>query len=123
MGDKGMANNGKIGIDPPITLIKGAGAVGAGIAAGTLGAPAVWGQGKKTIRFLNTETSIDSIRAEGGLRRIRAERMTGTQVIVDPAPLDDAFTKVTTSLRSVSRMTSQRSLSSVTSCCCRPRGI
>lgn len=50
MVDKGMANNGKSGIDRR-TLIKGAGAVGAGIAAGTLGAPAVWGQGKKTIRL------------------------------------------------------------------------
>ena len=42
------------------TLIKSA---GVGLAATTLAAPSVWGQGKKTLRFLNTETSIDSIRA------------------------------------------------------------
>jgi multiple sugar transport system substrate-binding protein len=97
MGDKGMAKNGKLNIDRR-TLIKGAGAIGAGLATGTLGAPAVWGQGKKTIRFLNTETSIDSIRALK-VACAEYERQFGTKVVVDSVPLDDAFTKVTTSLR------------------------
>ena len=68
------------------TLIKGAGVLGAGIATGTLGAPAVWGQGKKTIRFLNTETSIDSIRALK-VACAEYEKQFGTQVIVVGFPL------------------------------------
>lgn len=80
------------------TLIKSAGLLGTALAAGTLGAPAVWGQGKKTIRFLNTETSIDSIRALK-VACAEYEKQFGTQIIVDSVPLDDAFTKVTTSLR------------------------
>lgn len=76
-------------------LIKGAGATAAAV---TLGAPIVRAQGKKTLRFLNTETSIDSIRA---LRVACAEyeRQFGTRIVADSVPLDDAFTKVTTSLR------------------------
>ncbi|OLI64531.1 ABC transporter substrate-binding protein, partial [Xanthomonas oryzae pv. oryzae] len=84
-----MAKDGISNIDRR-TLIKGAGAVGAGLAAGMLGTPAVWGQGKKTLRFLNTETSIDSIRALK-VACAESERLTGTPVIVDSVPLDDAF--------------------------------
>lgn len=79
-------------------LIRVAGAVGAGLAANTLGSPVVWGQSKKTLRFLNTETSIDSIRALK-VACAEYERQFGTQIVVDSVPLDDAFTKVTTSLR------------------------
>lgn len=116
-----MSKNGKSNIDRR-TLIKGAGAVGAGIAAGTLGAPAVWGQGKKTIRFLNTETSIDSIRALK-VACAEYERQFGTQVIVDSVPLDDAFTKVTTRCAAVNLMTSRPLRSWGTFCCCRRKGI
>ena len=89
-----MTNRTGRGFDRRV-LIK---AAGLAAAATTLGAPVVHGQGKKTLRFLNTETSIDSIRA---LRVACAEyeRQHGTRVVVDSVPLDDAFTKVTTSLR------------------------
>ncbi|ABM57632.1 ABC transporter substrate-binding protein [Verminephrobacter eiseniae] len=78
------------------TLIRrGSAALGAAL---TLGAPTVWGQGKKTLRFLNSETSIDSIRA---LKVACAdyERQFGTRIVIDSVPIDDAFIKVTTSLR------------------------
>lgn len=86
------------------TLLKGAGALsvgalGAGIAAGGLAAPAVVrAQGTKTIRFLNAETSIDSIRALK-VAAAEYEKQFGTKVVVDSVPLDGIFTKVTTSLR------------------------
>lgn len=77
------------------TLLTG---TAAGLAAGAFPAPAVRGQGRKTLRFLNTETSLDSVRA---LRVAAAEyeRAAGTKVVIDSVPIDDAFTKVTTSLR------------------------
>lgn len=73
-----------------------------GAAAGTalgLSAPAVLGQGRKTIRFLNTETSIDSLRALK-VAAAEYERETGVEVVIDSVPLGDAFTKITTALRS-----------------------
>ena len=42
------------------TLLTGA---AAGLATAAFPAPAVRGQGRKTLRFLNTETSLDSVRA------------------------------------------------------------
>lgn len=79
-------------------VLKAAGTVAGGIAAGAIAAPAVHGQGTKTIRFLNTETSIDSIRALK-VAAAEYERQFGTKVVIDSVPLDGAFTKVTTSLR------------------------
>lgn len=72
--------------------------LGAGVAAGTLFAPAIHAQGGKTVRMLNNETSIDTVRA---LRVAAAEyeRATGVKVTVDSAPLEDTFTKLTTSIR------------------------
>jgi len=99
------------------TLIKGA---GVGLAAATLGAPAVWGQGKKTLRFLNTETSIDSIRALK-VACAEYEKQFGTQVIVDSVPLDGAFTKVTTSLRGGQPYDIATFAFVVTCCSCRPK--
>lgn len=80
------------------SVLKAAGALAGGAMASGLAAPAVHAQGGKTLRFLNTETSIDSIRA---LRVAAAEyeKLTGTKVVIDSVPLDGAFTKVTTSLR------------------------
>ncbi|MFG1464710.1 extracellular solute-binding protein [Xanthobacter sp. DSM 24535] len=80
------------------SLLKGAGVAAAGLAAGAIGAPAVHAQGTKTIRFLNTETSIDSIRALK-VAAAEYEKQFGTKVVIDSVPLDGAFTKVTTSLR------------------------
>ena len=72
--------------------------VSAGAAAGALFAPAVHAQSRKTVRMLNNETSIDTIRA---LRVAAAEyeRATGISVTVDTAPIEDTFTKLTTSIR------------------------
>lgn len=80
------------------SILKAAGTVAGGLAAGAIAAPAVRAQGSKTIRFLNTETSIDSIRALK-VAAAEYERQFGTKVVIDSVPLDGAFTKVTTSLR------------------------
>ncbi len=70
--------------------------VGAGAVA-SIFAPAVHAR-QKSVRMLNNETSIDTIRA---LRVAAAEyeRATGVSVTVDSAPLEDTFTKLTTSIR------------------------
>ena len=80
------------------SVLKAAGAIAGGVVAGGLAAPAVHAQGTKTIRFLNTETSIDSIRALK-VAAAEYEKQFGTKVVIDSVPLDGAFTKVTTSLR------------------------
>lgn len=80
------------------SVLKAAGALAGGVMAGGLAAPAVHAQGTKTIRFLNTETSIDSIRALK-VAAAEYEKQFGTKVVIDSVPLDGAFTKVTTSLR------------------------
>lgn len=71
--------------------------VGAVGAASVLYTPAVHARAK-SVRMLNNETSIDTIRA---LRVAAAEyeRATGVSVSVDSAPLEDTFTKLTTSIR------------------------
>ena len=71
----------------------------AALAAAALPAPAVLGQARKQIRFLNAETSIDSIRALK-VAAAEYERVAGVEVVIDSVPLADVFTKVTTSLRS-----------------------
>jgi multiple sugar transport system substrate-binding protein len=80
------------------SLLKAAGAIAGGVVAGGIAAPAVHAQSTKTIRFLNTETSIDSIRALK-VAAAEYEKQFGTKVVIDSVPLDGAFTKVTTSLR------------------------
>jgi multiple sugar transport system substrate-binding protein len=80
------------------SVLKAAGALAGGVMAGGLAAPAVHAQGTKTIRFLNAETSIDSIRALK-VAAAEYERQFGTKVVIDSVPLDGVFTKVTTSLR------------------------
>ncbi|QRG06322.1 extracellular solute-binding protein [Xanthobacter dioxanivorans] len=80
------------------SVLKVAGGLAGGAMASGLGAPAVRAQGTKTIRFLNTETSIDSIRALK-VAAAEYERQFGTKVVIDSVPLDGVFTKVTTSLR------------------------
>lgn len=75
------------------------GGVGSTIALTGLGAPAVFARGGKKIRFLNTETSIDSLRALK-VAAAEYENQTGVEVVIDSVPLGDAFTKVATSLRS-----------------------
>lgn len=80
------------------TFLKTGGAAALGLAASTLPVRFARAQGKKTLRFLNTETSIDSIRALK-VACAEYERKTGTKIVVDSVPLDDAFTKVTTSIR------------------------
>lgn len=59
----------------------------------------MFAQGRKQIRFLNAETSMDSIRALK-VAAAEYERQTGVEVVIDSVPLGDVFTKVTTSLRS-----------------------
>ena len=81
------------------TILKTAGAAGAALAATGLSTPAVFGQNRKQIRFLNAETSMDSIRALK-VAAAEYERQTGVEVVIDSVPLGDVFTKVTTSLRS-----------------------
>lgn len=81
------------------SLLKTTGVAAAGIAAaGSFPAPFVRAQSGKTLRFLNTETSIESIRALKEACEAYDEQ-TGTEVVVDSVPLGDAFTKITTSLR------------------------
>ncbi|MEX3010477.1 ABC transporter substrate-binding protein [Hoeflea sp. TYP-13] len=82
-----------------ISAVGAAGAAGAAATLSGLSAPAVFAQGRRKIRFLNTETSIDSLRALK-VAAAEYERVSGTEVVIDSVPLGDAFTKVTTSLRS-----------------------
>lgn len=71
--------------------------IAGGTALSTLAAPAVHAQAK-TIRFLNAEPSVASVRA---LRFAAAqyERETGIEVVIDSVPAGDAFTKLQASIR------------------------
>lgn len=76
-------------------LIKAAG--GAAV-LGPLGFPSVHAKSKATLRFLNDETSVDSIRS---LRVAAAEyeRKFGTKVIIDSVPIDGVFPKIEASIK------------------------
>jgi multiple sugar transport system substrate-binding protein len=79
--------------------LKGMGAVGAGLAASTLGAPAVLGQGRKQIRFLNCETGKGTLAFFAKAAQEYQDK-TGIEVIVDSVPLGESFTKITNGIRS-----------------------
>lgn len=94
MSDKSLLSK---TIDRRRFLKTSAGAAAAGAAASVLGAPFVHAKTKE-IRFLNTETSLDSIRAMK-VAGAAYEKKTGVRVVIDSSPLGDAFTKITTSLK------------------------
>lgn len=78
-------------------FLKTVGAAGAA-AAITLNAPYVKAAGGKTLRLLNAETSVDSIRA---LKLIAGEyeHKTGIKVIIDSVPVNQVLAKLTTSIK------------------------
>lgn len=77
-------------------FVKMAGAAGA-TAAVMLNAPYVRAQ-NKTLRFLNAETSVDSIRVLQ-VAAAEYERQTGVNVVIDSVPVNEVFTKLTTSIK------------------------
>lgn len=79
--------------------LKGAGAIGMGLALSGLAAPALRAQERRPIRFLNCETGKDTLAFFAKMAAEYQEK-TGVEVIVDSVPLDEAFTKITNGIRS-----------------------
>lgn len=79
--------------------LRGAGGLGLGLALTGLAAPALRAQAKRPIRFLNCETGKDTLAFFAAMAKEYQEK-TGTEVIVDSVPLDEAFTKITNGFRS-----------------------
>lgn len=79
--------------------LKGAGALGMGFALSGLATPALRAQSRQPIRFLNCETGKDTLAFFSKMAKEYQEK-TGTEVLVDSVPLDEAFTKITNGIRS-----------------------
>ncbi|ARJ70957.1 ABC transporter substrate-binding protein [Paracoccus contaminans] len=79
--------------------MRGAGALGLGLSLAGLAAPAVRAQSARPIRFLNCETGKDTLAFFGKMAKDYQDK-TGTEVVVDSVPLDEAFTKITNGVRS-----------------------
>jgi len=71
----------------------------AALTAGMIGAPAVRAQSAKTLRFLNNETSADSMRALK-IAAAEYEKASGVKVVIDSVTTEATFTKLSTSIRS-----------------------
>lgn len=79
--------------------LRGASSLGLGLAFSGLAAPALRAQSKRPIRFLNCETGKDTLAFFAKMAAEYQEK-TGTELIVDSVPLDEAFTKITNGFRS-----------------------
>ncbi len=79
--------------------MKSMGAAGLGLGLSGLAAPAVKAQSSRPIRFLNSETGRDSLAFFDRISQ-EYEALTGTEVIIDSAPLGESFTKITNGIRS-----------------------
>ena len=80
-------------------VLAGGAAAALAATAGGLAAPAVHAQSGKKIRFLNSETGIDTLAVFDRLAKEYQDK-TGVEVVIDSVPLSESFTKLTNGSRS-----------------------